>query len=105
MRKALRRKPSASMIVSVAALVIAASGTAVAAAGKLASGDALIRKHSLSGNRLRNHTITGKQINLRKLGKVPSAKNADNANNATTAVTAATATNAGNANSLGGQPA
>jgi hypothetical protein len=39
----------------------------------LVSGDKLIKKHSVSGNRLRNHAITGKQVNLNKLGKVPSA--------------------------------
>jgi hypothetical protein len=66
------------MIVSIVALVVAASGTAVAA-GHLASGDSLIRKHSLSGDRLRNQTITGQQIRLGTLGQVPSAKNAADA--------------------------
>jgi hypothetical protein len=72
MRNVFGCRPSASMIVAVLALVLAASGTAVAAS-KLVSGDSLIKKHSLSGNRLRNHTITGKQINMGKLGAVPSA--------------------------------
>ncbi len=97
MRKVLRLRPSASMVVAVAALVIAASGGAVAAT-TLVRGDTLIAKHSLSGNRLRNHTITGTQINLRKLGTVPGAVNALNAVNADDAATA------GNANALGGQP-
>jgi hypothetical protein len=98
------------MVVSMAALVIAASGTAVAATS-LVKGDKLIKKHSLSGNRLRNHTITGTQVNLGKLGKVPSARNADHATSAnsagsaTNALNAASATNAGNASTLGGQPA
>jgi hypothetical protein len=104
MKNALRRRPSASLVISILALVIAASGTAVAAS-KLARGDSLIAKHSLSGNRLRNHTITGKQVNLNKLGKVPTAKNADHATSAVAAITAATATNASNANALGGLPA
>ena len=107
MKKILGRRPSASMVVAVAALLVALSGTAVAA-GHLARGDSLIAKNSLSGNRLRNHTLSGTQINLSKLGKVNSAKKADTATNATNATTAATATNATtaatatNALSLGG---
>jgi hypothetical protein len=101
MKKVLQRRPSASLIISIMALVLAASGTAVAAS-KLVNGDKLIKKHSLSGNRLKNHTITAKQINKSKLGKVPSAKNADFA---TTAGSATSATNASNAADLGGQPA
>jgi hypothetical protein len=104
MQNVFRHKPSASLIVAVAALVLAASGTAVAAS-QLVSGDKLIKQHSLSGNRLRNHTITSKQINMSKLGTVKSATNADHsttadsATHATTATTATTATNANTANS------
>jgi hypothetical protein len=109
MNKALRRMPSPSIVISIVALLVAASGTAVAAS--TLSGDSLIAKRSLSGNRLRNHTITGTQVNLGKLGKVPSAKNADHATTAVLATTAGSATtatnaaNAGNANALAGQPA
>jgi hypothetical protein len=66
------------MVVSIIALVVAASGTAMAAS-HLVSGDSLIRKHSLSGNRLRNQTISGQQIRLGTLGQVPNAKIAANA--------------------------
>lgn len=83
MKQILRRKPSASMLVALIALCIAASGTAIAAS-TLVNGDKLIAKRSLSGNRLRNHTITGKQVNLQKLGTVPSATKASHANDATT---------------------
>jgi hypothetical protein len=72
------RTPSAAMVVAIAALVVAASGTAVAAS-RLVNGDSLIRKDSLSGNRLRNATLTGKEIKLNSLGEVPSAKTAVNA--------------------------
>ncbi len=98
-----RFRPSGSMVVAIIALVVAASGTAVAAT-KLVSGDKLIKKGTLSGNRLRKHTLTGTQINVKKLGKVSSAKNADHATSATTATNATNATNAGNAAELGGQP-
>jgi hypothetical protein len=62
-------------VVGVIALVVATSGSAFAA-GKLVSGDSLIRKDSLSGNRLRTASVTGRQIKLSSLGTVPSAKNA-----------------------------
>jgi hypothetical protein len=73
-----RRRPSAALVVAIIALVVAASGTALAT-GRLVSGDSLIKKHSLSGNRLRNESITGQQIKLSSLGSVPSAKTAANA--------------------------
>jgi hypothetical protein len=113
MRRLVERRPSASMVVSLIALVVACSGTAVAAT-HLVSGDKLIRKGTLSGNRLRRHTITGTQINLKKLGKVLRARAADtagsagyaaHAGSADSATNAATAGNAGNAATLGGQPA
>jgi hypothetical protein len=66
------------MVVAIIALVVAASGTAVAAS-QLVDGDSLIKKDSLSGNRLRHGTVTGKQIKVSSLGEVPSAKTAANA--------------------------
>ncbi|HSC03581.1 MAG TPA: hypothetical protein VLC49_09685 [Solirubrobacteraceae bacterium] len=86
MRQFTRRRPSAAMVVAVIALVVAASGTAFAA-GRLVSGDSLIKKHSLSGDRLRNDTVSSKQIKVSSLGEVPRAKTA------------------GNADELGGHPA
>ena len=71
-----RRRPSAAMVIAVIALVVAATGTAVAA-GDHVDGDSLIKKQSLSGNRLRDHTITGLQVKLRALGTVPKAKDAE----------------------------
>ncbi len=96
------------MAVAVTALVVAASGTAVAAG--LVTGDNLIRPRSLSGNRLRNHSVTGLQVAAGTLGKVPRAKKADQAfvagssENAVNAQDAQSATNARNASTLGGQP-
>lgn len=71
-----RRTPSAAMVVAVIALVVAASGTAFAASS-MVSGDSLIKKGSLSGDRLRDHTLTGLQIKLSRLGTVPRAKDAE----------------------------
>jgi len=75
MAKHRRGRPSAGLVVGVIALVVATSGSAFAA-GKLVSGDSLIKKDSLSGNRVRTGSITGKQLKLSSLGTVPSAKNA-----------------------------
>jgi hypothetical protein len=88
------------MAVALTALVIAMAGTAMATV-KMVSGDSLIKKGSLSGNRLRNNTITGKQVNLNKLGTVPKASHATNADQATNA---GNATNATNASGLAGHP-
>jgi hypothetical protein len=75
MSKLFRRTPSAPLVISILALVLAASGSAMAAS-KLVSGNSLIKKGSLSGNRLQNHTLSGTQINLAKLGTVPKAGSA-----------------------------
>jgi hypothetical protein len=71
-----RRRPSAALVVAIIALVVAATGTAVAA-GTRVDGDSLIKKGSLSGNRLRDRTLTGLQIKASTLGTVPTAKNAN----------------------------
>jgi hypothetical protein len=93
MKSLWKQLPSPSMVVALTALVVALGGTAVAAT-QLFSGDKLIKPNSLSGNRLRKHTITGTQVNLKKLGKVPSAKSADTATNATNATNASHAASA-----------
>jgi hypothetical protein len=96
------RRPSVSWVVAIVAVVLAASGTAIAAT-KLVSGDSLIKRGSLSGNRLRKHTLTGTQINLNKLGKVPSANRADVAATALSATDATHAKSADNATTVGGR--
>jgi hypothetical protein len=89
MKQANSHRPSAALVVAIIALVVAVSGSALAA-GRLISGDRLIKKGTLSGDRLRPRTLTGTQINLRTLGEVPSA---------------ALAATAANADKLGGRPA
>jgi hypothetical protein len=95
MRSLWLRRPSGSLLISVVALIVAASGTAFAA-GRLVSGDRLIAKGSLSGDRLRKHTITALELNLNN-AKVPSAAGADHAATAGFAANATTATTAMNA--------
>lgn len=75
MRTALGRRLTYANVVATLALSVALGGSAVAAT--LISGTS-IKPHSIPGNRLANHTITGKQVNLGKLGKVRNAANADN---------------------------
>jgi hypothetical protein len=67
-----RPTPLAALVVSGLALIAAVSSTAVAVvAGE--SGDKLIAKHTLSGDRLRTNTVTGAQIKESALGTVPKA--------------------------------
>jgi hypothetical protein len=96
MKSLLTRRPSPSMVVALVALAVAMSGTAVAAT-TLVNGDKLIKKHTLSGNRLHNNTVRGTQIKESTLGKVPSATHADSATSASNATHADSATNATNA--------
>ncbi len=86
MRKRFRR-PSASMIVAMTALVMAFTGPALAdqaaSIAKKINGKNLKSK-SITGSKLKNNTITGTQVKESKLGKVPSASKADTAGNADT---------------------
>jgi len=84
MKKIRLRHPSPALVISVLALFVALGGT-VYAASKI-SGKS-IKQGSIPGNRLKKHTLTGKQINLKKLGTVPNATNAVEASHATTAGT------------------
>jgi len=103
MSKKFRRSPSPALVISIVALFLAASGSAIAAS-KLVSGNKLIKVNSLSGNRLKTGSVTGKQIKASTLGKVPSAAKADTANTATSALTAGTATTATSATTAGSAP-
>jgi hypothetical protein len=104
MKRVFARRPSAALVVAMTALVVSLAGTAMAAQ-TLVSGDSLIKPDSLSGNRVRQHTLTGTQINLKRLGTVPSAVHASRATTANNATTANSAGSANNANALGGQTA
>jgi hypothetical protein len=90
-------RPTATTTLAVGALVVALSGTAVAVTAQ--NGNKLIKKHTLSGNRLHNNTITGAQVKESTLGQVPSAASADHATSADSATTAQTANSANTASS------
>ncbi|HEX5713094.1 MAG TPA: hypothetical protein VFX85_07255 [Solirubrobacterales bacterium] len=73
MRRLRRTRPSPAMVVAVIALVTALAGTAYAA--QTINGGA-IKKQTIGGGKLKQKTLTGYQINLNKLGTVPSARTA-----------------------------
>lgn len=67
------RWPSPAFIIAVVALCVALGGTAFAVSS--INGN-LLRNRSVAGVKLKKHTITGREVNLKKLGTVPSASNA-----------------------------
>lgn len=84
-------------VVATLALFVALGGSAVAAT-TLISGRS-IRRGSIPANRLRAHSLTRTQLNLKRLGALPHAKLADHAASADTATSAVNAANAANATS------
>lgn len=82
--KRFRLRLTPSLAISVLALFVALGGT-VYAASKI-SGKS-IKPNSIPANRLKKHSISGKQVNLNKLGTVPNAASAANAVHAETAAT------------------
>ncbi|MFY9469337.1 MAG: hypothetical protein WAP37_04395 [Solirubrobacterales bacterium] len=109
MKKHLRA-PSPSMAISLLALFVALSGTAVAASSlaKNSVTTKSIRKNAVTGPKIKtgavassdvkNNSLNGNDINESALGTVPSATNAATATNAASATNATNATNAGSVN-------
>ena len=77
-----------NVMVTILAFVVLGGATAFAA-GKLANnavGTKQIKNQAMTAAKIKKGTITGTQINLAKLGTVPSATNAATANTATTRI-------------------
>jgi hypothetical protein len=86
------RRPSPALVVAVIALVVAMVGTGYAATQlpknsvgakqlkKNAVTTAKIKKNAVTGAKVKKHTLTGDNINLDKLGTVPTANVANTAN-------------------------
>ena len=98
MRKLLRRRPSAAMVIACVALVAAFNGPAIASTASTAAAKIKanfngkrIKKNSIPANRITKNSITGTQIKESGLGTVPNATHATNATTATSATNAATA--------------
>ena len=77
-------------------MAIAIGGTAYATSQlpKNSVGTKQLQKNAVTGTKVKDKTLTGADINLAKLGRVPSAKNAAHATSANSATTAGHATNA-----------
>jgi hypothetical protein len=85
MKSLLDRRPSAAVVISIVALVMATVGTGYAAfklpkksvgtpqLKKNAVTTAKIKKNAVTGAKVKKRTLTGADINLNKLGTVPSA--------------------------------
>jgi hypothetical protein len=72
-----RLRPSPAMVVALIALFVALGGTALAV--KKINGSALVNR-SVSNIKIQKGTLTKTEINVKKLGTVPSATSADQAN-------------------------
>jgi hypothetical protein len=89
---------SPSMAVALIALFVALSGSAYAVSQ--INGRA-IKKRTVAGDRLRNDTVTGRQVKESTLGEVPRAGSAGNAGHAQAADSAGRAGSAARADSAG----
>lgn len=74
-------RPSPAMVVAIAALVLAMVGTGYAAfkLPKKSVGTAQLKASAVTNAKIKNKTITGKKLNLKKLGVVPNATHASSA--------------------------
>jgi hypothetical protein len=93
------RVPSPAMCVALLGLFVALGGTTWAAvslpAGSVGTGQ--LKANAVTGPKVKNHSLTGADILLSSLGKVPSAARATTSDSATHATSADTATVAGTA--------
>lgn len=88
------RRPKPAMVISVIALIVALTGTAYAALGKNTVGSRQLKSKAVTGAKFANDSVTtakvsrrtvgGENIDLSRLGTVPSAGSAVHAANATT---------------------
>ena len=101
MSKYRPRRPSASLVVAVVALIMALGGTAYAGGlvpGKNTVGSKQLKRNAVTNSKIKNGAVTGSKLNLTGV-TVP------NANHANTADSATNANTANNAGALGGVPA
>jgi hypothetical protein len=90
------RRPSPALVVSLIALLMSMGGTGYAALKlpRNSVGATQIRPDAVTGLKVKDHSLTGNDIDKAALGTVPSAANADHATSADTALSASSATNA-----------
>jgi hypothetical protein len=82
--KAIRARLSYANVVATLALVLALGGVSYAATKlpKNSVDTKQIKNNAVTGAKVKKHTLTGKNINLKKLGTVPSAQTATSATTA-----------------------
>src|SRR5262245_65982221 len=108
MRTRFIRRPSPAMLIAIVALVSSFAGPALAnQAVEVAKKAKLINRskiktRSIPGNKLRNNTITGTQVNEGEHAKVSKPKTAHTATTAGSAATAVTAGYAARAATVSG---
>lgn len=87
------RRPSAAFVLSLVSLFVALGGAGYAALAVPAHsvGAKQLKNGAVTDAKVKAHSLTGRVINLAKLGSVPSAQTAANATSATTAATAGAA--------------
>jgi hypothetical protein len=80
-------RPSPALIVAIIALIISMGGTGYAAFTLPSNsvGTRQLKNGSVTAAKVKRHSLTGAQINLKKLGTVPAARNAGRALKAGTA--------------------
>jgi hypothetical protein len=84
MKRVRLGRPTPALVISVLALFVALGGT-VYAASKISG--KTIKPNSIPANRLKKHSLSKTQINLGKLGVVPTAQNAVHATSADSSAT------------------
>jgi hypothetical protein len=92
------RRPSAALVVSVIALIVALGGTAYAGVklGKNSVGTKQLKNGAVTSSKIKNGSVTAGKLSLTGV-TVPSARHADKADAATSATSATNAINATNA--------
>jgi hypothetical protein len=80
-------RPSPALIVAIIALIVSMGGTGYAAFAlpRNSVGTKQLKNGAVTAAKVKRHSLTGAQINLRKLGPVPTARNAGRALRAGTA--------------------
>jgi hypothetical protein len=80
-------RPSPALIVAIIALIVSMGGTGYAAftLPRNSVGTKQLKNGAVTAAKVKRHSLTGAQINLRKLGPVPTARNAGRALRAGTA--------------------
>ena len=75
------RRPSPALIVAIIALIVSMGGTGYAAftLPRNSVGTKQLQNGAVTAAKVKRHSLTGKQINLKKLGTVPTARNAGRA--------------------------